>query len=76
MLYCHSRWRSSLNRQLFLSNGEFTAIGVWGQSINIDPIRDLIIVKTSSVLDFDGRDHESVAAFCAIARSVAGNSSP
>jgi len=53
--------------------GDFLAIGVWGQYIYIDPAREIIIVKTSVDPDFDHRDHESVAAFRAIANSVAGN---
>lgn len=51
--------------------GEFLAIGVWGQYIYIDPVREVVIVKTSADPDFDDNDHESVAAFRAIARAVA-----
>jgi hypothetical protein len=51
--------------------GDFLAIGVWGQYIYIDPAREVIIVKTSADPDFDDNDHESVAAFRAIARAVA-----
>ncbi len=47
--------------------GDFLAIGVWGQYIYIDPARDLVIVKTSADPAFDDNDHESVAAFRAIA---------
>lgn len=50
--------------------GDFTAIGVWGQYIYIDPTREMIIVKTSVDPDFDNNDHESVAVFRAIARAV------
>ncbi|MFN4098458.1 MAG: serine hydrolase domain-containing protein [Pararhodobacter sp.] len=53
--------------------GDFTAIGVWGQYIYIDPVREVVIVKTSADPDFDDNDHESVAAFRAIARAVAGH---
>ena len=53
--------------------GDFLAIGVWGQYIYVDPARDVVIVKTSADPDFDDHDHESVAAFRAIARSVAGD---
>ncbi|WP_245243149.1 serine hydrolase [Pararhodobacter sp. SW119] len=50
--------------------GDFTAIGVWGQYIYVDPARGVIVVKTSADPDFDDNDHESVAAFRAIARAV------
>lgn len=52
--------------------GDYTAIGVWGQYIYVDPARDVIVVKTSADPEFDNNDHESVAAFRAIAASVAG----
>lgn len=52
--------------------GDFLAIGVWGQYIYVDSARDVVIVKTSADPLFDDNDHESVAAFRAIARSVAG----
>lgn len=51
--------------------GDFLAIGIWGQYIYVDPVRDVIIVKTSADPLFDDNDHESVAAFRAIARAVA-----
>ena len=53
--------------------GDFTAIGVWGQYIYIDPAREVIIVKSSADPDFDDNDHETIAAFRAIARAVAGH---
>ena len=53
--------------------GDFLAIGVWGQYIYVDPLRDVVIVKTSADPLFDDNDHESVAAFRAIARAVAGD---
>ena len=52
--------------------GDFLAIGVWGQYIYIDPTRSVIIVKTSADPAFDDNDHESVAAFRAIAAELAG----
>jgi CubicO group peptidase (beta-lactamase class C family) len=52
--------------------GDFLAIGVWGQYIYIDPTRSVIIVKTSADPAFDDNDHESVAAFRAIAAGLAG----
>ncbi len=51
--------------------GDYLAIGIWGQYIYIDAVRDVIIVKTSADPDFDDRDHESVAVFRAIAQAVA-----
>ena len=52
-------------------NDEFTAIGVWGQYIYVDPVNQVVIAKTSTDGDFDDHDHESVAAFRAIAAEVA-----
>jgi CubicO group peptidase (beta-lactamase class C family) len=53
--------------------GDFLAIGVWGQYIYVDPTREVVIVKTSADPLFDDNDHESVAAFRAIAHAVGGN---
>jgi CubicO group peptidase (beta-lactamase class C family) len=53
--------------------GDFTAIGVWGQYIYVDPTRNIVIVKTSADPEFDDNDHETVAALRAIARAVADN---
>jgi CubicO group peptidase (beta-lactamase class C family) len=53
--------------------GDFLAIGVWGQYIYVDPAREVVIVKTSADPLFDDNDHESVAAFRAIAQAVAGD---
>ncbi len=50
--------------------GEFTAIGVWGQYIYVNPARNLVIVKTSVDPDFDLRDMETVAMFRAIGRAL------
>ncbi len=51
--------------------GDFLAIGVWGQFIYVDPARDVVIVKTSADPLFDDHDPETVAAFRAIARALA-----
>ena len=51
--------------------GDFAAIGVWGQYIYVDPAREVIIVKTSADPDFDENDHETLAAFRVIAQAVA-----
>jgi len=52
--------------------GDFTAIGVWGQYVYVDPAREVVIVKTSADPEFDDNDHETIAAFRAIACAVAG----
>lgn len=52
------------------SHGDYVAIGIWGQYIYVDPTRDVVIVKTSVDEWFDDHDHESIALFRAIARSV------
>ena len=52
-------------------NDEFTAIGVWGQYVYVDPVNRVVIAKSSIDGGFDDRDHESVAAFRAIADEVA-----
>ncbi len=56
--------------------GDFLAIGVWGQFIYVDPLREVVIVKTSADPAFDDNDHETVAAFRAIAAAVAGTRAP
>ncbi|MCC6002110.1 MAG: serine hydrolase [Pararhodobacter sp.] len=54
--------------------GDFLAIGVWGQYIYVDPVREVVIVKTSADPEFDDNDHETVAVFRAIAAAFgAGN---
>jgi CubicO group peptidase (beta-lactamase class C family) len=52
-------------------NGEFTAIGVWGQYVYVDPTNRVVIAKSSTDGAFDDNDHESIAAFRAIAQEVA-----
>jgi len=51
-------------------NGEFTAIGVWGQYVYVDPTNGVVIAKSSTDGDFDDNDHESIAAFRAIAEEI------
>jgi len=51
--------------------GDYLAIGIWGQFIYIHPTLEVVIVKTSADPGFDTRDHETVAAFRAIAAHVA-----
>lgn len=50
--------------------GDYLAIGIWGQYIYVDPARGVVIVKTSADPLFDDNDHETVAAFRAIARGA------
>lgn len=57
------------------SEGDYAAIGIWGQYIYVDPARNVVIVKTSVDEWFDDHDHESIAVFRAIARSLAASGS-
>lgn len=50
--------------------GDFTAIGIYGQYVYVDPAREVVIVKTSADPDFEDNDHETIAAFRAIARAL------
>lgn len=52
--------------------GDFVAIGAWGQYVYIDPVREVVIVKTSADPNFNHHDHETVAVLRAIARAAAG----
>ncbi|MFT4311865.1 MAG: serine hydrolase domain-containing protein [Candidatus Woesearchaeota archaeon] len=45
------------------SHGDYTAIGVWGQYIYIDPLNNFIIVKTSTDYYFDENDYETIEVF-------------
>ena len=56
--------------------GDFTAIGVWGQYVYVHPGHGIVIVKTSADPEFDDNDHESVAAFRAIAAHYARDGGP
>jgi CubicO group peptidase (beta-lactamase class C family) len=49
------------------TEGEFTAIGIYGQYIYVNPAREVVIVKTSADPLFDERDMETVAMFRSIA---------
>lgn len=54
--------------------GEFLAIGVYGQFIYVNPKRGVVIAKTSAYSNYnvDGisMEHEAIAAFRAISRTV------
>lgn len=54
-------------------DGEFTAIGIWGQYIYVYPRYGTVIVKTSTDYHFDTRDHETIEVFRAIARRGAND---
>ena len=47
--------------------GDFSAIGIWGQYIYVHPQTRTIIVKTGTDYHFDTRDHETIAVFRTIA---------
>lgn len=50
--------------------GDFMAIGIWGQMIYVNPAAQLVIVKTSADPDFKQHEVEAVAAFRAIASGI------
>ncbi|MEG4494003.1 serine hydrolase [Microcoleus sp. D3_18_C4] len=52
------------------SNGDYSAVGVWGQYIYINPKENLVIVKTSSDLTKPKDDDEVMALFRAIAKEL------
>jgi CubicO group peptidase (beta-lactamase class C family) len=55
-------------------DGDFVAIGIWGQYIYVHPGYQVVIVKTSADYDFDARDHETIALFRSLARWAASQS--
>jgi CubicO group peptidase (beta-lactamase class C family) len=52
-------------------NGEYTAIGVWGQYIYVNSEHEVVIVKSSTGYHFDDNDHETIETVRAIAEAVA-----
>ncbi|MCH8530931.1 MAG: beta-lactamase family protein [Saccharospirillum sp.] len=67
-----SSWTFGYGYQWWLPEepqGDFLAIGVWGQYIYVHPEHEVVIVKTSADPNFDDNDHESVAVFRAIAEA-------
>jgi CubicO group peptidase (beta-lactamase class C family) len=48
--------------------GDFTAIGIWGQYLYVHPEHNVVIAKTSADYHFDDRDHETIALFRELAR--------
>ena len=51
--------------------GDFVAIGIWGQYIYVHPGYDVVIAKTGADYYFDERDHETIAMFRDLARWAA-----
>jgi CubicO group peptidase (beta-lactamase class C family) len=49
--------------------GDFMAMGIWGQFVYVHPRHRIVIVKTSTDPDYAGREAETLAAFRAIARA-------
>jgi CubicO group peptidase (beta-lactamase class C family) len=52
------------------SNGDYTAVGVYGQYIYVNPKENLVIVKTSSAPTKPQDDDEAIALFRAIAEEL------
>lgn len=50
--------------------GDFLAMGIWGQFVYVHPGHRVVIVKTSTDPGFADRERETVAAFRAIAAAV------
>lgn len=49
------------------SQGDFAAIGIWGQMIYVNPQANVVIVKTSADEDFKQHEYEAILLFRAIA---------
>ena len=47
--------------------GDFCAIGIWGQYVYVHPGYGVVIAKTSADGDFDMQDHETIEVFRTIA---------
>lgn len=52
------------------SDGDFAAIGIWGQMIYVNPKEQTVIVKTSADKHFKLHEFEAIAAFRSIARTL------
>lgn len=66
-------WDIGYQYQWWIPNGaegEFMAIGVWGQYVYVNPAADVIIAKTSVDPEFDQHDMETLAVFRAVAAAV------
>ncbi|HUE91516.1 serine hydrolase [Pseudomonas sp.] len=58
------------------TEGEYMAVGVYGQFVYVNPTRNVVIAKTSAYANYtdDGirMEYESIEAFRSIARQIAG----
>ncbi|MDF1782320.1 MAG: serine hydrolase [Alcanivoracaceae bacterium] len=54
--------------------GDYSAIGIWGQFIYVNPRADLVIVKTSADADFKAHEFEAMTVFRTIADVVSSGS--
>lgn len=52
------------------ADGDYVAIGIWGQFIYVDPDSQTVIVKLSADPDFKTHEPEAIAAFRAIAAAA------
>lgn len=50
--------------------GDFSAIGIWGQFVYVNPQADLVIVKTSADENFKPHEFEAITLFRAVAESL------
>jgi len=57
-------------------DGEFSAIGIYGQYVYVNPAHRVVIVKTSADPGYDTRDMETIAAFRAIVGALAAQAEP
>ena len=53
------------------AQGDYLAIGIWGQMIYVNPAAGTVVVKTSADPEFIHHEHEAVTAFRAIAQGLA-----
>jgi len=51
--------------------GDYLAIGIWGQYIYVHPRYNIVITKTATDYYFDENDYENIAFFRAVAREMA-----
>lgn len=52
--------------------GDFAAIGIWGQLIYVNPAAQLVVVKTAADRDFKTHEFEAIVAFRALAARLEG----
>jgi len=52
------------------SQGDFAAIGIWGQMIYVNPAANVVIVKTSADENFKAHEYEAIELFRAIAEEL------